>query len=183
MTAHTLPKQMAGVLLTGHGGVEKLEYQDDLSLPVVEDGEVLIRVGACAVNNTDINTRIGWYSKKVSDDTSSGGSAGFEEVDEDDASWSGIPLHFPRIQGADVVGGIVAVGSSVSSERIGERVLIRPMHSLEGDQKKFSCLTFGSECDGGFAQYTKVKHHRNQILPGQWKYSLAVLLPITDQRV
>ena len=33
---------------------------------------VLIRVAAAGINNTDINTRIGWYSKSVTADTDSG---------------------------------------------------------------------------------------------------------------
>ncbi len=49
---------MAGVQLTGHGGIEKLEYRTDIPVPIPGEGEVLIRVTA-AINNTDINTRIG----------------------------------------------------------------------------------------------------------------------------
>ncbi|MCO4759331.1 MAG: alcohol dehydrogenase, partial [Oceanospirillaceae bacterium] len=52
---------MCGVVLTGHGGLEKLEYKTDLPIPSPGSQEVLILVGASAVNNTDINTRIGWY--------------------------------------------------------------------------------------------------------------------------
>lgn len=59
-----IPEKMSGVLLTGHGGFEKLEYRTDLNVPELEADEVLIKVGGAAVNNTDINTRIGWYSKK-----------------------------------------------------------------------------------------------------------------------
>jgi len=33
-------------------------------IPSPGDNEVLIRVAAAGVNNTDINTRIGWYSKR-----------------------------------------------------------------------------------------------------------------------
>ncbi|WP_367888944.1 alcohol dehydrogenase catalytic domain-containing protein [Cobetia marina] len=35
-------------------------------------------------------------------------------------------MHFPRIQGADIGGEIVAVGLDVNPTRIGERVLIEP---------------------------------------------------------
>ena len=34
-----------------------------LHTPRPKPGEVLINVAAAGVNNTDINTRIGWYSK------------------------------------------------------------------------------------------------------------------------
>lgn len=72
-----------------------------------------------------------------------------------DASWSGIPLQFPRIQGADVAGTIVAVGNRVSAGRIGERVVVRTMQERASSKYGLNCITFGSECDGGFAEYTK----------------------------
>ncbi len=40
-----------------------LEYRNNLPVPHPGKGEVLVRVTAAGVNNTDINTRIGWYSK------------------------------------------------------------------------------------------------------------------------
>ena len=65
-----------GRLLTGHGGLEKLEYRTDVPIPRPAADEVLIQVGAAGVNNTDINTRIGWYSKGVTAETGAGGAAG-----------------------------------------------------------------------------------------------------------
>ncbi|MBB2755833.1 UNVERIFIED_ORG: NADPH:quinone reductase-like Zn-dependent oxidoreductase [Rhizobium aethiopicum] len=151
--AQRLPERMKGVLLTGHGGFEKLDYREDLPLPRPKAGEVLIRVAAAGVNNTDINTRIGWYSKAVTSGTESGGATGFQSAQDADASWSGVPLAFPRIQGADCCGRIVDVGDGVDPGRIGERVLVRNMLRSYTDYRPFECWTFGSECDGGFAQY------------------------------
>jgi len=131
----TIPNMMKAIQLIGHGGPEMLQYRDDIPVPSPSEDEVLIRVYAAAVNNTDINTRIAWYSKNDSNSS--------------DASWSGEPLVFPRIQGADVCGIIVAVGNKVSKKRIGERVLIEPCFSDENGY-------YGSECDGGFAQFTVV---------------------------
>jgi len=137
-----LPDKMYGVVLTGHGGPEVLEWRDDLTVPRPGKGDVVIRVGAAGVNNTDINTRTAWYSKGDADAT--------------DASWSGTPLTFPRIQGADVCGRIIAVGGDVDAARIGERVLIEPsLQEANGDALETPWY-FGSECDGGFAQYTRV---------------------------
>lgn len=147
------PTTMAAVLLTGYGGVEKLVYRRDVPVPRPGPGEVLIEVAAAGVNNTDINTRIGWYSKNVRSDTAAGGIEGFEGVDDGDAGWSGVPLQFPRIQGADACGRIVAVGEGVPVERVGERVLVRTMLRTYVDYRPYECWTFGSECDGGFAQY------------------------------
>ena len=148
-----IPSTMKAVLLTGHGGLEKLAYRDDVPVPRPKAGELLIEVAAAGINNTDINTRIGWYSKKVKSGTGSGGAESFAAIDSDDASWSGTPLEFPRIQGADVCGRVVAVGEGVPSERVGERVLVRNMLRSYVDYRPFECWTFGSECDGGFAQF------------------------------
>ncbi len=147
------PETMHAVHLTGHGGIEMLDYRTDVPVPRPASGEVLIRVAAAGVNNTDINTRIGWYSKAVTDDTNAGGASGFDTVDDDDASWSGTPLSFPRIQGADVCGYIAAVGDAVDPARIGERVIVRNMLRSYVDYRPYECWTIGSECDGGFAQF------------------------------
>lgn len=139
---------MTAVLLTGHGGLDKLELRHDIPVPQPGPDQVLIAVGASAVNNTDINTRIGWYSKAVEGATSEAATP-----DAGDASWSGVPLHFPRIQGADCCGQIVAVGAGVAPSRIGERVLVRNMLRAPVGFRPHECWTFGSECDGGFAQF------------------------------
>ncbi len=54
----TIPEKMAAVLLTGHGGFDKLDCRADVPTPKPGPGEVLIQVRAAGVNNTDINTRI-----------------------------------------------------------------------------------------------------------------------------
>ncbi|MDD9858706.1 MAG: alcohol dehydrogenase family protein [Gammaproteobacteria bacterium] len=150
----TLPATMAAVLLTGHGGLDKLEYRTDVPVPQPGAGEALIQVGAAGINNTDINTRTAWYSKAVGTATESGGAGGFAEADAADGGWDG-PLQFPRIQGADVCGRIVAVGAGVDQSRIGERVLVRSMMRGYSNSRPFACQTLGSECDGGFAQFAK----------------------------
>jgi len=144
---------MHAVLLKGHGGFEQLEYRTDVAVPEPGAGEVLIRVAAAGINNTDINTRIGWYSKSVGEGTGAGGASGFETANDVDSSWSGTALEFPRIQGADCCGTIVGVGSDVAPDRVGERVLVRTMMRGDVDGGPFACSTFGSECDGAFAQF------------------------------
>ncbi|RWB66315.1 MAG: alcohol dehydrogenase [Mesorhizobium sp.] len=146
---------MAAVVLTGHGGFDKLEYREDVPVPTIEPGEVLIKVSAAGINNTDINTRIGWYSKAIRAATSEGAAQGFGSIPDCDASWSGVPLAFPRIQGADCCGQIVAVGDGVDPHRVGERVIIRNLIRTYVGRRPFESWTFGSECDGAFAQYTK----------------------------
>jgi len=148
-----LPETMAAVLLTGHGGLDRLEYRTDVPVPRPKRDEVLIQVAAAGVNNTDINTRIGWYSKSVGQATGTGGAHGFDSIGDADASWSGKAMQFPRIQGADCCGYIVSVGADVAAGRIGERVLVRNMLRSYVDYRPYECWTFGSECDGGFAQF------------------------------
>ncbi|KAI7553045.1 NAD(P)-binding protein [Hortaea werneckii] len=159
-----IPSVMEAIVLTGHGGPEKLEYRTDVVVPEPGPDEVLIRVAAAGLNNTDINTRIGWYSKNVKSGTQSGGDA----RKDDDASWSGAPLTFPRIQGADCCGRIVAGGRNVDPKRIGERVLVRNMLRTYVDYEPFKCWTFGSECDGGFAQYAKAPARETYRISSEW---------------
>jgi NADPH:quinone reductase-like Zn-dependent oxidoreductase len=137
-----ISQTMCAALLTGHGGPEKLQLREDVPVPVPGAGEVLIRVAAAAVNNTDINTRIGWYSKS-GDATEDGG-------------WAGAPLSLPRIQGADLCGRIVALGEGVDPGRIGERVIVEPCLREARGERLASPWYLGSECDGGFAEYTLV---------------------------
>ena len=95
-----IPRTMRAVVLTAHGGLEKLDYREDWPTPVPGPGEVLVAVAACGLNNFDINVRTGWYSKPVTEGTTEeGGRGGFKGVQEDDGGWRG-GVAFPRIQGA-----------------------------------------------------------------------------------
>lgn len=138
----TIPGTMFGIQLVGHGGPEMLVARSDIPTPRPGPGDVLIKVGAAGVNNTDINTRIGWYSKG--------------DNDAEDAGWTGEALGLPRIQGADVAGRIVAVGDGVDPSRIGERILIEPSLQEANGAPLKSPWYLGSECDGGFAEYVRV---------------------------
>ncbi len=147
----SLPDKMKAMVTMGHGGLEQMVLRKDWPRPEPAAGEVLIKVAACGLNNTDVNTRSGWYSKTVTDATTGGA---FEEVGEEDPTWGGAPITFPRIQGADICGEIVAVGDAVDSARIGERIITDgwlrdPTDPSNMDKTGY----FGSERDGGFAEY------------------------------
>lgn len=148
---------MAAVLLTGYGGLDKLEYREDVAVPRPGPGEVLIRVRAAGVNNTDINTRSGWYNRAVTTGTVvEGAKSGFAVQHAGSGDWGG-DMAFPRIQGADVAGHIVAVGAGVEIRRIGERVICDPYFHAPGDVSSLESTGFlGAHRDGGFAQYTAV---------------------------
>ena len=131
-------RTMCGVVLTGHGGLDRLEYRENLPVPRPDEGEVLVEVGACAVNNTDLWTREGAYGVD--------GAAG----------WQSAPLAFPRVQGCDVVGRVVAVGPEVDEGRLGERVVVDPtLYGSRGDGL-VDAGYLGSERDGGFAEFVAV---------------------------
>jgi len=148
----TAQNTMRAMVTIGHGGLDQLVFHDDWPRPEPAAGEVLVKVGACGLNNTDVNTRSGWYSKTVQDATT---GDGYDEVGSEDPSWGGAPVFFPRIQGADVCGEIIAVGKGVSETRIGERVITDNWLRDEHDPlDKNKTGYFGSERDGGFAEYT-----------------------------
>ena len=149
-----IPTTMKAMILTGHGGLDKYEWREDWPVPQPAPGEVLIRVGACGMNNTDVNTRSGWYSKAVTERTT---GEGFEAINDEDPSWGGAPLAFPRIQGADVCGRIVAVGDGVDAARIGERVITDNwLRDPDDLTNKAKTGYFGSERDGGFAEFCTI---------------------------
>ncbi len=146
----TMTKLMNAVILTGFGGPEKLIYTQ-VAKPIPREGEVLIKVGACSVNNTDINTRTGWYAAK--DD--------FLEILQDttkndpnsSSCWTQHGTEFPRIQGADIVGQVVAIGEKVDSKLLDQRVIVDSWIRSE-DPNNYQYV--GSELDGGFAEYTVI---------------------------
>lgn len=150
-----MSRTMRAMILTGHGDLDRLAWREDWPRPVPGPGEVLIEVSACGLNNTDVNTRIGWYSKAVSGATS---DAAGQPPAAQDPSWGGRPITFPRIQGADVVGTAVLVGAGAAPDLVGRRVLVDPwlrdpVDPLDMDRAGF----LGSEIDGGFAEYTTVR--------------------------
>lgn len=150
----SIPATMKAMVLEGHGGLDKIVWHEDWPTPEPGPGEVLIRVGACGLNNTDVNTRSGWYSKTVSEATT--GEA-YQEVAEEDPTWGGRPITFPRIQGADTVGTIVALGDGVSEDLLNRRVMVDCwLRDWSDPDNMDKTGYFGSECNGGFAEYTVV---------------------------
>ena len=142
---------MKAMVLTGHGGLDRYEWREDWPVPTPGRGEVLIRVGACGLNNTDVNTRTGWYSKTVTGATVGEAGGG---GDSSDAGWSGRPVSFPRIQGADVVGQVVAVGEETDAGLIGRRVMVDAwLRGVSDAENPAKVGYLGSEADGGFAEY------------------------------
>lgn len=131
-----IPSTMHAVVTTHHGGLDALELRE-VPVPAAGPGEVLVQVAAAGCNNTDLWTRQGAYGA------------------EEPGGWLG-PLVFPRIQGGDVAGRVVAAGSSVDESFVGSRVLVDPaLYEGPGDDALVADV-LGSERDGGFAEYVVV---------------------------
>ncbi|MFM7027835.1 MAG: alcohol dehydrogenase family protein [Chakrabartia sp.] len=170
--AASVPAIMRAVVLTGHGGFDRLHLRTDWPVPQPGPGEVLIRVAAAGVNNTDINTRIGWYAKDVVVSTDAAVAGGI--ADDRAEAWSGSAFRFPRIQGADVCGRIVSLGAGVPAARLGERVLVDP---ILRQNNAFDILYLGSERDGGFADYVAVPAANAVPINSDWSDVALASLP------
>jgi len=153
----TIPSTMNAIVLTGHGGMDKLEFHSDWPVPQPSASQVLIKVAACGMNNTDVNTRSGWYSKNVTEATTGGAYADVE--DGGSGNWANSGFGFPRIQGADICGKVVAVGANADPSLIGKRVITDNWLRDWDDPLNFNkARYFGSEADGGFAEYSVIDH-------------------------
>ena len=141
---NAIPDTMAAVLLTGHGGPEKLVHRTDVPVPRPAAGEVLVEVTACGMNNTDVWVREGAY--------------GTEEDAAAVSSWrrQGNTLSFPRIQGTDTVGRVAAVGAGVDLARIGSRVMVDFSIYNRSDDSLADIDYMGHGRDGGYAEYQAV---------------------------
>lgn len=150
-------KKMFAVVTTGHGGFERLVYKQ-VPIPILAAGEVLVQVLAAGVNNTDINTRLGWYSKTVSDGTQSAQELAESRKSEEkeDGGWNGTNP-FPLIQGTDCCGRVVEICDDFSKRQLlGKRVLIRPCMRGTDGFASMDMLWMASEINGAFAQFVKV---------------------------
>jgi NADPH:quinone reductase-like Zn-dependent oxidoreductase len=168
-------KTMKAVVTTGNGGYDKLVFQD-LAMPTLGPGEVLLQVLAAGVNNTDINTRVGWYSASVS-----AGTGQTAEADEKsrgstpDGGWNeGTP--FPLIQGTDCCGRVAAVAPGGDLRLLGQRVLVRPCMRLAGFDSLES-RWMGSDIDGAFAQWVKLPQAEVFVVDSAWSDAELATIP------
>ncbi|MCE7791521.1 zinc-binding dehydrogenase [Salipaludibacillus sp. CUR1] len=143
---------MKAVKVTGYGDVDKLEVVTQ-AIPEPEEHEVLIKVKACAINNTEIWMREGAYG--------TGSKSG----------WRPEGVQFPRTPGSDITGSIVKAGDSVDKSMIGKNVVLFPFTSTgdNGVEHISEDMSFiGSEYDGGYAEYVV------------WPANLCFDMPLTD---
>jgi len=145
---------MKAVVTHGNGGYEQLEYRD-VPVPELNTGEVLLQVLAAGVNNTELNTRLGWYSSKISAGTEALSDTEKEKAKaKADGGWNEA-TPFPFIQGTDCCGRVVAVASGGEQSMLGQRVLARPCIRSTGFES-METIWMGSDFDGAFAQFVKI---------------------------
>lgn len=143
---------MKAVQVVGYGDTDQLKVVD-IPIPEPKDDEVLVKVKACAINNTEIWMREGAYGT------------------EEKSGWRPEGVQFPRIPGSDITGEIVSAGSRVDEGMIGKRVVLFPFTSSgeEGTEHIAEDMSFiGLEYDGGYAEYVV------------WPASLCYEMPLED---
>ncbi|MGC6516474.1 MAG: alcohol dehydrogenase family protein [Candidatus Puniceispirillaceae bacterium] len=175
MSVFSYPSTMMAVVTTGNGGYDKLSYQ---SVPVraLRPGEILLRVLAAGMNNTEINTRLGWYSKTVTSSTDSLGEAQEQDPSHKaDGGWNKA-TPFPIIQGTDCCAEIVAVHDSEDKARIGERVLVRACMRLRGFDS-LETAWMASDFDGAFADYVIVPSSEAFAVDCDWEDAELATIP------
>jgi len=127
---------MKALAFNEHGGLDKLRYQD-VPDPTTGDGEVLVKVRACALNHLDLFVREGL---------------------------PGLKLPLPFWSGCDIAGEIAGVGAAVQDVAVGDRVAVNP--NLNCGRCEFCtrgedslCVTYGilgEHTHGGLAEHVKV---------------------------
>lgn len=165
---------MKAVVTMGNGGYDQLVYCD-IARPVPGSNEVLVQVRAAGMNNTEINTRLGWYSSSVKKSTQD--AAATEQIaptQKADGGWN-LATPFPFIQGTDCCGIVAEVGDGANRHLLGSRVLVRSCMRPDGFTSPEN-IWMGSDFDGAFAQFVKVP--ASEVFPVTCDWSDAELATI-----
>jgi NADPH:quinone reductase-like Zn-dependent oxidoreductase len=147
---------MKAVRIHDFGGPEVLRYED-VPEPKPRKDEVLVRVRACAMNHLDLWVR------------------------------NGIPgVKLPHILGSDIAGEVVEAGEYVTGFKVGERVLLAPMHfcnrcaqCTSGRQNlcpQFTCL--GNAVDGGDCEFIAIPAVNVIRIPEDLDFNQAASVPL-----
>ncbi|CAN1572928.1 Qor NADPH,quinone reductase and related Zn-dependent oxidoreductases [Paracoccaceae bacterium] len=165
---------MKAVVTLGNGGYDQLLYCD-VARPTPGPAEVLVEVRAAGMNNTEINTRLGWYSTTVRKSTAD--AAANEQsapTRKADGGWNAA-TPFPFIQGTDCCGIVVEVGAEANRHLLGQRILVRACMRPDGFTSPEN-IWMASDFDGAFAQFVKVP--AAEVFPVQCDWTDAELATI-----
>ena len=145
---------MWAVVTMGNGDYDMLNYRQ-VPVPIPGADEVLLKVLAAGVNNTEINTRLGWYSASFTEGTDQTATQQTDEKQSiSDGGWNEA-TPFPFIQGTDCCGTVVSVGADNAQHLLGKRALVRACMRPNGFSS-MNNIWMASDFDGAFAQYVKV---------------------------
>lgn len=147
---------MKAVRIHKFGGPEVLTYED-IPDPKPRKDQVLVRVRACALNHLDIFVR------------------------------KGLPgVNLPHIMGSDIAGEIAEVGEYITDLKVGQRVLIAPMHfcnrctkcvaGLQNQCRQFTVI--GNAVDGGNCDLIAVPAVNVIPIPDQLDFREAASVPL-----
>jgi NADPH:quinone reductase-like Zn-dependent oxidoreductase len=165
---------MKAVVTMGNGGYDQLVYCD-VARPVPGPDEVLVQVRGAGMNNTEINTRLGWYSSAVRKSTADASAAAHAAPTQmADGGWNAA-TPFPFIQGTDCCGIVSEVGLAANRPLLGQRVLIRACMRPDGFASAEN-IWMASDFDGAFAQFVKVP--ASEVFPVHCDWSDAELATI-----
>ncbi len=127
---------MKALHFSRHGELDVVQY-GDVPDPVLQAGQVLVKVRACAINHLDIWVRRGW---------------------------PGLNLAMPHWCGADVAGEVAQLGEGVAGWRTGQKVVVDPGVSTREDEftrRGEASVSpgyhiLGEQVPGGAAEYLAV---------------------------
>jgi len=141
-----------------HGGPEKVVY-DDYRDPTPGPDDVVVRVGACALNHVDLLLLDGRFPP---------------------------PEGLPHVNGCEVTGTIETVGARVTGLERGQRVIIFPGFACGGCEyclrgEPTVCVKYGylgAHKDGGYAERVKAPAANILPLPEAIAFEAGAALPM-----
>jgi len=141
-----------------HGGPEKVVY-DDYRDPTPGPDDVVVRVGACALNHVDLLLLDGRFPP---------------------------PEGLPHVNGCEVTGTIETVGARVTGLERGQRVIIFPGFACGGCEyclrgERTVCVKYGylgAHKDGGYADRVKAPAANILPLPEAIAFEAGAALPM-----
>ncbi|PYM41792.1 MAG: alcohol dehydrogenase [Candidatus Rokuibacteriota bacterium] len=149
---------MKAAFFKEHGGPEKVVY-DDYRDPTPGPDDVVVRVGACALNHVDLLLLDGRFPP---------------------------PEGLPHVNGCEVTGTIETVGARVTGLERGQRVIIFPGFACGGCEyclrgERTVCVKYGylgAHKDGGYAERVKAPAANILPLPEAIAFEAGAALPM-----
>ena len=147
---------MKAVRIHQFGGPEVLTYED-IPDPQLRKDQVLVKVKACSLNHLDL-----WVRK-------------------------GLPgVKLPHILGSDISGEVMEVGEYVSGVKVGQHVLVAPLHfcghcvkclaGVQNQCREFTVL--GNAVDGGNCELFTVSGANIIPIPDSLDFNQAASVPL-----